>query len=93
MNLWDVLFPKLCMGCGAWGGYICSQCLAKIIVRDNQKCPMCEKLSVSGLTHARCKARLGMDGLLLGFAYSGLLRKMITKFKLSFVSEVLPELV
>lgn len=83
MGFLDFLFPKLCFGCGEWGEYVCPDCLAKLKVRDQQKCPMCERMSVFGSTHSRCFNSQALDGLTIGFIYTGLIRKMLSKYKFS----------
>jgi ComF family protein len=93
MSLLDFLFPKICYGCGAWGEYVCADCLNKILVKDRQKCPACEKDSVFGKTHYRCQTNMAMDGLSIGLSYTGLLRTLLSRYKFSLVSDLTDTLV
>ncbi|MFC1654134.1 ComF family protein [Patescibacteria group bacterium] len=53
---------------------------------------MCEKRSVSGLTHARCSSPWGMDGLVSGFYYSGLIKKLISTYKYKYAKDLMSPL-
>ena len=63
MTLIDLLFPKECLGCKRPGSYICSSCINKLS-SIKLLCPECQKPAVDGITHVRCKKKLGMDALL-----------------------------
>ena len=91
MGLVDLIFPKTCLGCGKSGRYLCKLCLRrKIFLR--QVCPMCLSPSIDGITHIKCKAPYGMDGLFVCFTYEGVVKKAIKTIKYKFVSDLKNEL-
>lgn len=53
-----------------------------------QICPICNKRSISGATHGRCRKKLGLDGLTSVFVYRGLVRKLIGKLKYGLVTDL-----
>lgn len=89
----DLFFPKICLGCGEWGAYICDECLNQCQPLRQAICPACLKLSMFGQTHARCKRAWRIDGLTSGFAYRGLIKQAIGKLKFKFVSDLNGDLV
>lgn len=92
MGLVDIFFPKRCVACGSFGSYVCAECVNKLPEVKHQKCPMCEGRSIIGKTHKRCEKALGMDGLVGVFRHTGVMRKMINKFKFSWVSDLVGDL-
>lgn len=84
----NLLFPKMCLGCGKWGSYLCPDCLNFIQVLKQRKCPVCARLSPFGLTHPGCKKARSLDGLTAIFTYQGIVKKAITKLKYRFVTDL-----
>jgi ComF family protein len=80
MGIVDLIFPKMCIGCRKEGEYICDKC-RKQIVRPESICPICCKPSIDGWIHPRCKSRYGMDRLVVGLSYKGLVQKCLKKVK------------
>jgi len=70
--IWDALidfvFPKVCIGCGEWGSFLCKECFERLDFVE-QICPMCGEDSPMGWTHTGCKTRHGMDGLIAIYVY------------------------
>lgn len=87
MSLVDLVFPKKCLGCGKGGTYLCDSCLQKQHLAK-PSCPMCDKPSIDGMTHARCKKNLGLDGHVAIWNYGGIIRKAIVKLKYSYAKEL-----
>ncbi len=71
---------------------MCAECINKLSEISHQKCPMCEGASVTGRTHKRCEKALGMDGLIGVFRHTGVMRKMIGKYKFSYVFDLVGDL-
>lgn len=92
MNLFDLLFPKTCVGCGKFGSYFCADCI-KEIKQTELVCPFCERPSLGGVVHSVCKRKYGLGGLWSLGIYEGSLRKAIQKLKYKWVSEIAKELV
>lgn len=92
MNILDLFFPRLCVGCGKWGTYFCPKCI-KNIAQTDLVCPNCEKPAIGGAIHPLCKKRYGLDGLWSLGIYQDPLRKIIQKLKYKYVREVAEVLV
>lgn len=91
MGIIDLLFPKICLGCGAGGVYICDDCLTKV-QKIMPFCPVCEKASIDGMTHAKCKTKLSLDGLTSLWRYEGVIRKSVLNLKYRFAYDIANEL-
>ena len=91
MGFIDLLFPKLCIGCSSEGQYICQNCLAKVQLLK-PVCPYCEKASIDGFTHTKCKKKYGLDGLTSIWKYEGVIKKAIWSLKFKYATEVGREL-
>ncbi len=87
----DLLFPKICLSCGKGGIYICPDCLAKVRLVKSV-CPYCEKASIDGVTHVKCRRKFGLDGLISIWEYEGVIRKAILALKYKYSLEVGSEL-
>lgn len=89
----DVVFPKQCFGCNAWGLFICTDCRAGLQLAGFQRCAMCQKPSLGGWTHPRCKGRFQPDRLITIFNYQGrVISRLINSAKLALVPEMFVEL-
>lgn len=93
--LLDLLFPIHCLGCGknredllAKERWICPDCLAKIVPREEQICPHCKEGSEGGNTHGACRKGCFLDGLWAGAYYDELLEKAIHDFKFRFIRDL-----
>lgn len=80
MSLVDLIYPVICVGCQREGGYICLECQEKL-KKPEEICPTCTRPSLDGFTHPRCRGKLGMDRLLVGLPYQGLVQKCLKKVK------------
>lgn len=92
MNIIDLLFPKLCAGCGGLGQYLCPSCVLNIR-QTKLVCPFCERLAHGGAAHPLCKRKYGLDGLWSLGVYSDTLQKAIQKLKYRWVRELAEVLV
>ena len=91
MGILDLIFPKVCLSCGKEGNYICENCLTKVKLLK-LVCPYCEKASIDGFTHAKCKKKYGLDGLTSIWDYEGVIKKAILALKYKYATEVGKEL-
>ena len=80
MGLIDVFYPKICVGCSRQGEYICQDCQRKLR-KPEDICPQCCKPSLDGRVHARCRYKYGMDGLVVGLPYRGMVQQCLKKVK------------
>ena len=88
----DLLFPEICVNCGKSGGYICRECGVQIEPRE-AICPMCEKLSIDGDVHGRCRKAQGVDRLVAPVRYRGAVQKLLKKVKYKSAWKMIEELV
>lgn len=88
----DFLFPKKCLGCAKAGKYICDSCIEKIPTVSSF-CFVCGRPAIDGVTHFKCKRKLSLDGVVVIWSYSGVLRKAILALKYKFAYEVARDLV
>lgn len=91
MGILDIVFPKTCLGCKASGRYVCRECVGKVS-HSNLICPRCDKPSIDGATHIRCKKPQGLDGLTSVWGYRGVVRKSLLGLKYKFAKEISEEL-
>ena len=77
----SLLYPKRCVGCKKPGSYICDSCFAKISFLEYQICGVCQKGSIDGLTHPKCKTPYAIDGIISSIAYKGIVKKLLYQFK------------
>ncbi len=92
MDILGLIFPKKCINCGKGEKYVCAACLLK--VRSVKPiCPMCDKPSIDGMVHFKCKKKLGMDGLVSLWEYEGVIRKSILYLKYKFAFDMSQEIV
>jgi competence protein ComFC len=87
MGLLDLLFPKKCVVCGKFGSYLCEKDKQRIKERE-QFCPVCQRHSIGGTTHAKCKTKLSLDGLICLFEYNREARALIHEIKYRFVKDL-----
>lgn len=91
MTILDLIFPRKCLNCGKEDGHIGTKCLSQV-TKAKPICPICEKPSIDGMTHKRCKTSFGIDGLTSIWVYEGVIRKAILALKYKYATEVAKEL-
>ena len=91
MALIDLIFPKRCLECNKEGQYICQNCITKVQILK-PVCPYCEKSSIDGFTHIKCKKKLCLDGLCGVWRYGGVIKKAIQALKYKYATEIVQEL-
>lgn len=77
----SLIYPKRCVRCRAGGDYICDKCFAGISFLEYQLCAACQKGSIDGMTHPKCKTKFCIDGILSAIAYKGIVKKLLYQFK------------
>lgn len=88
VSIVDLFFPKMCVGCHKEGQYICNECVQKL-VKPEQICPICCNPSLDGWTHPRCKSIGGMERLIVGLPYRGLVQDCLKKVKYKSAWEII----
>lgn len=86
----DLFFPKVCVGCGEFGEYLCDNCAKKIVFLSFQICPNCEMKSVNGKLCRNCLNKRYFDQVIACTSYkqNPSVRKLILKFKYKFSREI-----
>lgn len=88
----DLLFPKICVGCGAIGSFICFNCQNRLIFSEKQRCFQCREPSLYGFTHPSCRRNFGLDGVVSLYLYNPFLKKLLKTAKYRLAKEALNEL-
>ena len=84
----DVIFPKLCLGCGEEGNLLCPSCRNGFVFRA-PTCPVCSRRNFTGILCASCADESGLRRFLAPFSYrQGLVRDLIHAYKYDGVREL-----
>lgn len=81
MNILDIIFPPVCIGCNRLGSSICKSCLQEFQPTVVDVCPYCYQPSQWGRTHDRCSHHYGLDGAISILRYNTLAKKLIKRLK------------
>lgn len=81
MHLLDLLYPKKCVSCKAFGSFICSNCFASISFDVETICVVCNKAAVDGITHPNCQKRYTLNGVLSSVRYNKVMKKALYAYK------------
>ena len=85
----DSIFPKACFGCDSTGSYFCDECIKTTPRQNTQRCIVCQKLSLAGLTHPKCKNTITPDQLITIFNYNQRpIKQLIIAGKYRFVKDI-----
>jgi ComF family protein len=89
----ELLFPKICLSCGKFGKYICSNCQTSLSCFSYPVCFYCEKQSINGKTHEQCKSPYrSVDQFITIYHYAAVLKKVIANIKYRLVSDAFNDL-
>lgn len=81
-QLWALLFPTRCLGCGRRGAAVCDRCELMIPWLNAETCHRCAAPSPLGRLCARCKNDpSALDGLRAACAFEGIVRQAIHNLK------------
>lgn len=82
MNLINFIFPRHCIACWQQGEYLCKTC-KKQLKPHPEICPYCHRISKDYTTciECRCNKSNALEGIIIPFAYTTLLKKLIIKLK------------
>jgi len=80
--VFDLIFPKFCVGCNALGSLLCKRCKSRLSPDTDHSCIACRNPSHKGNTHIACKRTKHIpDQFLAAFNYTDTARKIIIKSK------------
>lgn len=89
--LFELVFPRNCIGCEACGQNVCERCLGKIKAIRTFTCPKCGKINDNGKYCLECRDDLALFGMLISADYRhGPTKEMIHQFKYSGAREFAP---
>jgi len=87
----DLLFPKRCASCDAWGSYLCDLCKQELRYFDFSLCPICDRPTNNGKTHDVCRSPLGLDGFIPIVQYREPASDLMKKIKYARVRDAARE--
>jgi len=73
------------------GRYICKKCIGYQKTRP-QRCIVCEKNSIDGFVHFKCRKKYSLDGVVSIWAYEAVVRRSLISLKYKFAWEIANEL-
>jgi ComF family protein len=83
-KLLNLLFPPICLFCDrSYDELICKDCLNKCRYIFSRKCIICDKPTISGTTHHKCRSKIAPISSFSIFSYEGVVRKCIKESKYS----------
>ena len=86
--IYDLIFPKKCVGCDKEGFWLCEKCFKKIIIIKSPFCPYCYKLTPQGQYCLRCRPRHNLTGVIITAHYEEPLKEAIHRFKYDKVRDL-----
>lgn len=81
MGVLDLLFPKRCVSCKAFGSYLCPDCFARLSFTSSDICLVCNRGSIDSLTHPGCRTTYAIDGAFTSLVYKGVMKRLVYTFK------------
>lgn len=91
--MFNILFPRYCVGCGKLGDYLCKFCQKKL--KNNlPECYICRRISNRYKTHKECNIN-GIDYAFVGWQYDVIPKKILSEYKYRYaykLAEILSSL-
>ena len=89
----DFLFPRICVGCGRIGDYICVTCAAHMPLLHGPICPHCGQPQASGILCPLCAGQLSsISSIRSVFRFEGIVRAAIHELKYRNLRAIVPTL-
>jgi len=83
----DVLFPARCVGCGAYGAFLCQSCQGELPRARPPRCPICWRPQPRAAPCGRCREeRPAFQGARSLYLYQGAAREAVHALKYNYVS-------
>ena len=88
--LFEVLFPRTCLGCRREGSWLCEDCIATLDIQNWSLCPVSQKRVLDFKTCENCRSKTKLTGLFTPLSFENpLIKKAIHQFKYEpFVKEL-----
>lgn len=91
--LLDCIFPKLCLGCGREGEYVCADCRDVFRPTYPSVCFGCQRAARPGRFCLSCEPRYAFEGIFIAADYEDeMIKKLLRAYKYRFVRELNGEL-
>jgi len=89
----DCLFPRICIGCGRIGDYVCSSCAAELPWLSGPLCPHCGQPQPSGMLCPSCAAQVSTIAAIRSvFRFEGVARVAVHELKYRNLRAIAPTL-
>ena len=89
----DCLFPRICVGCGRIGEYICAECAAHLPFLYGPLCPHCGQPQASGMLCSSCASTLSsLSSVRSIFRFEGTVRNAVHALKYHNLRAIAPTL-
>ena len=89
----DCLFPRLCVGCGRIGSYLCDRCQRHLSYLYGPLCPHCGQFQPSGILCPSCvSVRSDISAIRSVFRFDGVIRRAIIDLKYHNLRAIVPTL-
>lgn len=85
----DIIFPKICPVCGAFGAAPCTHCISKIKPYQSECCA-CQKISEDFRTHKECLDFFPLARVLIPTEYDKTTKKIVGELKFKYVKNIAP---
>jgi len=83
----EVLFPSRCVGCGAYGSFLCQSCQAELPRTRPPRCPICWQPQRQAAPCGRChEERPAFEGARSLYLYEGAAREAVRALKYNYLS-------
>jgi ComF family protein len=83
----EVLFPSRCVGCGAYGSFLCQACQAELPRTRPPRCPICWQPQRGEAPCSRCRQeRPAFQGARSLYIYEGAAREAVRALKYKYIS-------
>ena len=89
----DCLFPRVCVGCGRPGGFLCASCRQTVVRIEPPTCPLCGRPQSSDVLCPSCASRRpAIDGIRSVFRLEGAIRHAVHELKYNNLRAIAPML-
>ncbi len=80
-NLLNKIFIPKCLFCNTKGSIFCDNCISNCTLLKNQFCLVCDKPSINGFTHEKCKTTTTSSQFISVYEYKETVRECIKSSK------------
>lgn len=89
----DCFFPRICVGCGRIGSYICAPCEASLPLLVGPLCPRCGQPQISGILCPACATHSGhITAIRSVFRFEATVRDAVHELKYRNLRAIAPAL-